>query len=451
MLDANDILRMVKDGEGRNVDFKRSVPSKVRELSEEVCGFANSSGGYVLIGVSDGNQIIGAEIDNSKRSAIQDSIGEISPKLRYDIYPVYVDGKTVWVIEVPSSKNKPHFVAGAAYIREGASCQKITSAEEIRALFEQNNKVYFDAIPFPKISLDKELDENNFNEFKKESGISNAISNQQILENLQIYDEDGWVKRGGVLFFAREPERYLPYAVIRCVLFKGNEKVYILDDKVFGGPLPQQYKKAIEWLKGKLQISYEIEGVGPRKEIWEVPLGVFKESIINALSHRDYYEQGATITIEMFDDRIEISNPGELLPAVAQNFGHRSISRNPLIFGLFNRMHLVEHIGSGIPRMIKDMIDAGLPEPKFDTKGMFAVTINRPLKQSKNQKLSQLTEIQRSILQLIGDNPSLTMEQIGNHIGFGRTKTYQNIKTLREKGLLKRQGRKSDGIWIVNL
>lgn len=449
MLNAEEIKKLIKAGEGYNVDFKRNVPSKVRELSEEVCGFANSFGGFVLIGVNDDNQIVGAEINNSKRSAIQDSIGEISPKPLYELYAVDVDGKTVWVIEVPSSKNKPHFVAGATYIREGATCQKLTSAEEIRALFQQTNKVYFDAMPVPKINLYDELDATNFNEFKMESGISNAIGDEQILENLQVYDEDGFVKRGGVLFFAKEPERHFFQAVIRCVLFKGNDKIYILDDKTFGGPLPQQYKKAMEWLKGKLQVAYDIKGEGPRNEIWEVPLSVFKEAIINALSHRDYYEQGATITIEMFDDRIEISNPGELLPSVAQNFGHKSISRNPLIFGLFNRMHFVEHIGSGIPRMIKDMTDAHLPEPKFDTNGLFTVTFRRPTKQPQEQVMSSLSDVQKKIIALIKENPRLTMDEIGSKIGIGRTKTYQNIKVLREKGLLNRKGRKSDGEWVI--
>lgn len=449
MLNAEEIKKLIKAGEGYNVDFKRKVPSKVRELSEEVCGFANSSGGFVLIGVNDDNQIVGAEINNSKRSAIQDSIGEISPKPLYELYAVDVDGKTVWVIEVPSSKNKPHFVAGATYIREGATCQKLTAVEEIRALFQQTNKVYFDAMPVPKINLYDELDATNFNEFKMESGISNAIGDEQILENLQIYDEDGFVKRGGVLFFAKEPERHFFQAVIRCVLFKGNEKIYILDDKTFGGPLPQQYKKAMEWLKGKLQVAYDIKGEGPRNEIWEVPLSVFKEAIINALSHRDYYEQGATITIEMFDDRIEISNPGELLPSVAQNFGHKSISRNPLIFGLFNRMHFVEHIGSGIPRMIKDMTDAHLPEPKFDTNGLFTVTFRRPIKQPQEQVMLSLSDVQKKIIALIKEDSRLTMDEIGSKIGIGRTKTYQNIKVLREKGLLNRKGRKSDGEWVI--
>ena len=79
MLTASQIQEMVKGGEGYNVDFKRSVPSKVKEISDEVTGFANAAGGYVLIGVDNDNQIIGAEIDNNKRSAIQDTIGEISP------------------------------------------------------------------------------------------------------------------------------------------------------------------------------------------------------------------------------------------------------------------------------------------------------------------------------------------------------------------------------------
>lgn len=230
-------------------------------------------------------------------------------------------------------------------------------------------------------------------------------------------------------------------------MFKGTDKVYILDDKTFGGPLLRQYKQAIEWLKGKLQVAYEIEGIGPRKEVWEIPLGVFKEAIINALAHRDYDEQGASITIEMFDDRIEITNPGTLLPVVAKNFGRKSLSRNPLIFGLFTRMHLVEHIGSGIPRMRKEMLDAGLPEPTYDTEGMFTVSFRRPLKKG----LNELTEIQIKVVQIVKKNPTFTMEQIGEAIGVGRTSVYKIVKSLKEYGILERKGRKSDGEWVVKM
>lgn len=452
MLTKKDIKELVQGGESFNVDFKRNVPSKVRDIAEEVCGFANAAGGYVLIGVDNGNQIVGVEIDNNKRSAIQDALGEISPMLLYDMYQVSVDKKNVWVIDVPSGKNKPYFFSGSTYIRQGANCQKLTNVDEIRNVFQKNDRIYFDAIPLPKVDLNKELDQENFREFRYAAGIGMEVNNTQVLENLQIYDENDNVKSGGILFFAKHPEDIYFHAVIRCVLFKGRDKVYILDDKTFGGPLLQQYNRAIEWLKGKLQIAYEMEGTGPRKETWEIPLNVFKESIINALSHRDYYEQGASIMIEMYDDRVEITNPGTLLPVVAKNFGRKSLSRNPLIFGLFTRMHLVEHVGSGIPRMKKDMLDAGLPEPTFETEGMFTVIFKRPVAARVIQdetKVFQMTQIQYKMLSVIREKPTITMEKLGAMLHLGRSSVYKNLKTLKENGILIHEGRKKDGRWVI--
>lgn len=317
--------------------------------------------------------------------------------------------------------------------------------EEIREVFQCHERIYFDAIPLPKVNLLEQLDKDNFWEFKKEAYIVSDVDDFQVLDSMRVFDDNNVAKSGGVLFLAKHPEDVFFHAVMRCVLFKGTDKVYIIDDKTFGGPLLQQYNKTIEWLKDKLQVAYEIEGTGPRKEVWEIPLEVFKEAIINALAHRDYDEQGASITIEMFDDRVEITNPGTLLPVVAKNFGRKSLSRNPLVFGLFTRMHLVEHIGSGIPRMRKEMLDAGLPEPIYDTDGMFTVTFRRPF---KNNAI-KLTALQSKVIQTVKKNPSLTMEQIGKAIGIGRTSVYKIVKSLKEMGILEHKGRKSDGEWVV--
>ncbi|WP_308271445.1 ATP-binding protein [Prevotella sp.] len=97
-----------------------------------------------------------------------------------------------------------------------------------------------------------------------------------------------------------------------------------------------------------------------------------------------------TQTIEMFDNRVEITNPGTLLPVVAKKIGRKSLSRNPLIFGLFTRMRDMEHIGSGIPRMRKEMLDAWLPERIYETDGMFTVTFLRP----SNYKTVELIDLQ---------------------------------------------------------
>ncbi|MCD8304854.1 MAG: helix-turn-helix domain-containing protein [Prevotellaceae bacterium] len=452
MLTAEDIKAYAHSGENANVEFKYCVPSKVRDLTEEVCSFANASGGFLLIGITDEGEIKGTTISNSSRSAIQSSFSEISPALPYEMYNVDVDGKEVWVVEVQAGKHKPYFYAGALYVREGANSQKITNVDEIRELFQHNDRIYFDALPMPKADMSKELDLENLLEFRQAANISPEVTTEQVLDNLRIFDESGAITSGGLLFFAKHPENYFFHAVVRCVMFKGVDKVYIIDDKTFSGPLLQQYNGATEWLKAKLQVSYSMEGTGPRKEVWEIPLEVFKEAIVNALAHRDYYEQGASVTIEMFDDRVEISNPGTLLPVVAKNFGKKSLSRNPLIFSLFTRAHLVEHIGSGIPRMRKLMLDAGLPEPKYDVDGMFTVTLQRH-KEEKDKSLRikpALTAQQSKILGYMRRQPDITIDELCERLHLGRTSMNKRIKELKAMGAVRRTGRKNGSGWIVN-
>jgi ATP-dependent DNA helicase RecG len=354
MLDSINLLSIVNSGEGYNAEFKVNLPSNLKSITEEVCAFANASGGVVLIGVDDKNNIKGVTLDNSKRSALQNSLGEISPSLQCDFYMVEVEDKSVAVIEVPSGLNKPYVLSGAIYVRQGPNSQKLTTVEEMRDFFQQAHRIYFDETPCTEADVVRDLDKENSIDFRIQAGLNSTISTAQVFENLKLTTKEGFLKNGAVLFFAKEPERFFEKAVIRCVAFEGTDKRYIIDDKIMTGALFQQFKKSMSWLHSKLDVRYDIEGEGAksRKEIWEIPETVFKEAIINSLSHRDYYEKGGMITIELFRDRVEISNPGGLVSAIPRNeFGRRSLSRNPLIFGLFERMRMVEQIGSGISRM----------------------------------------------------------------------------------------------------
>ena len=147
MTNTETIQSLIDSGEGYNVEFKVRVPSKVRELTEEICAFANADGGYLLIGVVYNGQIIGTGLENDKRSAIQGSISEISPALHCDMYAVNIEDKTVWVIDVPSGKDKPYIFSGSIFVREGANSQKLRTVEEMRNFFQECNKIFFDAIP----------------------------------------------------------------------------------------------------------------------------------------------------------------------------------------------------------------------------------------------------------------------------------------------------------------
>lgn len=434
MITAEEIKRMAERGESFNVDFKVAVPPKVRDITEEVCSFANAAGGYVLIGIDDHGVIKGAHVDNSKRSAIQGSIGEISPALHIEIYSVDVDGKEIWVLEVPAGRQLPYFFGGNVFVREGANSQKLTNVEEIRELFQQAEKIYYDSIPTKKYNIYEHLDADIVKMFRQEAHLSNNVDEEQLLENIQAFTENGDVKRGAILFFAQHPEELFFHAVVRCTQFKGTDKLLIIDDKTFGGPLVSQYEQALGWLQDKLKLEYDIHGVGARTEKWEMPLDVFREALINALAHRDYYEQGAFTSVEVYDDRIEITNPGGLLPIVAKHFGRKSLSRNPYIFSLFMRMNLVEHVGSGIGRMQELMLNAGLPEPQYETEGMFNITLYRASALTVEPKLSDL---EKQVIELMSGENKPTVDELCEKIGRKKSTTYNLLRSLRKKGYLK--------------
>lgn len=127
MLTDIELKAIVFSGEGYNAEFKVRFPSKIKEITEEICAFANAAGGTLLIGVDDSNIIKGVSFDNTKRSALQNSINEISPSLHCEIYILDIDGKEIVVIEVPSGDHKPYVLSGAIYVRQGPNSQKLTT------------------------------------------------------------------------------------------------------------------------------------------------------------------------------------------------------------------------------------------------------------------------------------------------------------------------------------
>lgn len=454
MLNPTEIKSIVNSGEGFNAEFKVSIPNKLKEITEEVCAFANASGGILLIGVDDKNTIKGVTIDNSKRSAIQNSIGEISPTLQCEFYIVEVDGKNIAVIEVPAGQNKPYVLSGAIYVRQGPNSQKLTTVEEMRNFFQQAEKIYFDEASCKEIDIKKDISKENIDTFRFEAGLVNNTSDEQVFSNLKLISNDGYLKNGAVLFFAKEPEHFFDKAVIRCVAFDGLDKRFIIDDKIMAGTLSQQYQQSMIWIKSKLNVRYDIESEGgkARKELWEIPEIVFKEAIINSLAHRDYYDKGGRITIELFNDRVEITNPGGLVSSIAKNeFGKKSSSRNPLIFGLFERIRLVEQIGSGISRMRDLMKLEGLTPPEFSTDGMFTVTFRRPIEFEKwvNKWVNNLSEKQIIILKAIHENQEVKKATLQQLTDFSASAIDKNLEILKKEGLLEREGTKG-GVWIMH-
>ncbi|MBQ8069459.1 MAG: putative DNA binding domain-containing protein [Bacteroidales bacterium] len=453
MIDENKALELIAQGEGQHVEFKESVPSKVRELSEEVCAFSNASGGYVLIGVNNKSGFVkGFTIDNTKRSSIQDSLDAIQPAVDCGFYPLTVQGHDIWVIEVQEGDNKPYVASGSIYVRRGANSQKLRTPAEMRQLFDDAGALHFDEA-FNKWFRMDEVSEQAVREFKEKAGISSAAPAPELIRNLELLGPKGEMTNVVPMFFSDECGKRIPQAVVRCVLFKGTNKVHIIDSKTIGGPLLSQYNETTKWLKQRLAVEYIMDGFNPRIEKWEIPLDAIKEALTNSICHRDYYDTAANIMVELYDDRLEITNPGGLLPIVAKNFGHMSKSRNPKVFELFTRMDLVEKVGSGIPRMSDLMKEAGLPAPEYRTEGFFTTVLykNKNTVKETGKKTIKETgkKMPERILEIIGENPQITVSDIAERCGLTYNGAYYHIEKMRNKGILLHKGGDKGGEWVI--
>ena len=453
-MDIQQLNTLLQEGEGYNVEFKQAVPSKLRELAEEICAFANAAGGILLVGVKDDNTICGVEIDNILRSRIREAIKTIDPPLEVAVSEMEVEDKKIICIETKSGALKPYATSGNIYVRNGPNCEKVTSIEQMRSFFQHSGRIFFDESPCNRFHYPEDFDSIFFNEFLRKASITPSISEKDMLENLQLTTEKGKFKHGAVLMFAKDVQRFADTSLIRCVLFKGTTKRFILDVKEMTGNLVHQYEEALKWLISKLNLRYEIESQkgGPRLELLEIPEPVFREALINALAHRDYYERGANIMVEIYDNRVEITNPGGLISTIPTiEFGTRSFSRNPLVFGLFNRMDLVEKIGSGINRMKEAMRAENLPEPEFNLEGIFAITLYRPIEFSKwlDAWKPSLSDTKIRILELIHQDNTISKQILSKYLSISNTAVDNHIKELKKLGLFERIGSDRKGQWKI--
>ena len=179
------------------------------------------------------------------------------------------------------------------------------------------------------------------------------------------------------------------------------------------------------------------------------------KTLVNALAHRDYYDKGARITVELFNDRLEVVNPGGLVSSIPpEKFGTISRSRNPLVFGLMERIRMVEYIGSGVMRIRKAMKDAALPQPDFGLKGTFSISLMKQFGFDTESepivvKNDGLSDIQNRALGLIKDNNAITSAELGEALSVTFRQAKRIFKQLKDAGYIEREGSDKSGIWIV--
>jgi ATP-dependent DNA helicase RecG len=378
-----DLQTVTQSGEGYRIEFKRSVNT---DLSKEMVAFANSSGGRIFIGIEDDGTISGVTATNELKSRVQAMADDCDPSVPVDL-EIAVN---VLIVHVAEGKNKPYRCTNGFYVRNGPNSVKL-STEEIGEFFKEQGKIHFDEMRLRQVKYPMDLDENAVKKFVMLLNSPSPILTDHLLTNLGVvYQEDSVhvVNNAGVLFFAQNPTRFIPQGSTTCVVYQGNNKVDIIDKKTFDFHLIGNIDESLAFLKRHLNLAYEIKS-RQRTEKLEIPEVALREAVVNAVAHRDYFEKGATVMIEIFDNRVEISNPGGLPKGLnPKDFGKRTLARNPLIASLLHRVGYIEKLGTGIQR-IKDAVESvGLAAPEFEFDSFFTIIFQRQEVQTKELSVS---------------------------------------------------------------
>lgn len=151
----------------------------------------------------------------------------------------------------------------------------------------------------------------------------------------------------------------------QCGVFKGTTKEVFVDRREYTGPLWEQIEEAFQFVLRNIHLGATIVGIY-RQDVYEIPPDAIRELIINAMVHRSYLDHG-TIQVAVYDNRLEITSPGKLPMGQTLERMKKGYSkiRNEALAHAFSYMNLIEHWGSGIPRIIGKVKAAGLREPEF--------------------------------------------------------------------------------------
>ena len=223
------------------------------------------------------------------------------------------------------------------------------------------------------------------------------------------------------------------------------------------------------FLKRNLKVGYEIKSL-QRKNVLELPEDALREAVTNSVCHRDYFEKGARVMVEIFDDRVEITNPGSVPKGITKdNFGNTSVTRNPVIASLFHRAHYIERMGTGIKRMIKAMEAAGFEKPEFKNEGaFFKVIFGRGLFKYDIREVVNVVkdnangvkgvvygvkdvvkENQLKVAELIKKDGKITIPQMARRLNISTRQVQRLLKPLIDNGIVLRIGGRKQGYWKV--
>ncbi|MFN0149802.1 MAG: RNA-binding domain-containing protein [bacterium] len=347
-----DLVEILKRPEGKTLEFKRDLSSPDGAL-KTIVAFANTAGGTLLVGVEDGSRHVRgvrSPLDLEERLANLVS-DRITPRLVPEIEILPWRRTQVLLLQVHPSPSRPHRFtgkgpAGGVYVRVGSTNRR-ADAEMIEELRRFARGEGFDEQPMPGLdseAIDFRAASESFAPFRTLA--------RRDLETLRLLTNHQGRKVptvGGMILFGKDRERHFPDAWIQAGRFHGADKSLIVDRAEIRSLPVYAVEEAIAFIHKHTLHGADI-GTVRRKERSNFPPVAVREAIINAVAHADYSQRGAPLRLSIFDDRLEVENPGLLPFGLTIEDLPQGVSklRNRVIGRSFHALGLIEQWGSGI-------------------------------------------------------------------------------------------------------
>lgn len=370
------------------------------KIYDTLSSFSNQNeGGYIVFGIDETRDF---ELVGTYKNDVQDlqhriaeACKQMEPEVRAVISSAEIDGKTVVVAEIPGVEyaKRPVYYKGAgimngSYIRVGDADEPM-NGYEIYRYEAYRSHVRDDLRPILGVGMDV-LNHDKLQKYLielklKRENISN-LGDETIFKLVGV-SKDEHPTLASMMTFAVYPQATLPQLCITAVLVPGTrmgdttaDGQRFISNKKIEGTIAEMVESAVNFVAMNMREQVGFDANGRRIDVPEYPMKAVREIILNALVHRDYsvYTEGMPIRIEMYKDRLEVSNPGGLYGiTTVETLGQiKAEARNSTLISFLELLDVVENRFSGVPTIREEMRKAGLPEPIFrDEKGIFTVIL----------------------------------------------------------------------------
>ena len=393
------IKERIRAGEDSRCEFKQIEFSGSRltclrrdDLADEIAAFANARGGVLLCGVTDQRTLQG--LSNEEVDRLDTVIGEIcsdviKPAVQSYTFQVVVDEKLVLVVEVAEGESL-HESPGGGYTRLCNSKRRMNSVERQRLSQRRGERSIhsFDEKTVANTELDS-LEESIWLPLLTSQGAKSPTDSLRKLGLLSV-DNFGISRAtvGGVLLCTRNPERWLPNALIKATRYQGLDRASgQLDARTITGPLNKQIAESIEFAIKNMRVAARKDPA--RIDMPQYSKKAIFEAVVNAVAHRDYSIRGSSVRLSMFEDRLEIESPGSLPNTLTvDTIDSRQFTRNNAVVSILGKMPVGDLEGAEDREFFVETRGDGVPIIKRETR---ALTGRLPQYQLIDESVLRLT------------------------------------------------------------